>query len=400
MPGYLQGTVATCPTDPALIPGTIRVSLYSMTDDRFARAMINAAKRCVSVQLLMNGHLDRTTDVAWAAVEDEIGIDRRKPSWGHRCHGCRGSGVLHTKMYLFNSTLPAPNTASNKIVHTVFFGSSNMTSNASKVQWNDLYGVRNDRSGLYAQFAHMFDLLKVDVGFQRNLTLPAVPPYAATFWPLPSPTSSDTYMRALNSVSCTGASGAGTHGRTIVNVNMHAWFGTRGLALAKKTRSLYDHGCYVRVLYSFMSYGVFKILHKGTSSRMLVRRTIFSHDRRTAYVYSHFKNIALSGNVAGQRNAKVVWTGSNNFTNEGMNFDEVTVRLASAAAYNSYVGQLKYISARLSSSVYANFSEPSGGGRAPAPVRTAAAAAVPSGPPTITSPDVRVTDGGMPSALD
>ena len=51
-----------------------------------------------------------------------------------------------------------------------------------------------------------------------------------------------------------------TGGRTIVYVNMHAWFGTRGYALAKQVRGLYDRGCYVRVLYSFMSASVFKKL--------------------------------------------------------------------------------------------------------------------------------------------
>ena len=54
-------------------------------------------------------------------------------------------------MYLFDSTVPAPNGSWNKIVKTVVVGSSNMTFNAAKVQWNDLYTVR-DNARLLSQY--------------------------------------------------------------------------------------------------------------------------------------------------------------------------------------------------------------------------------------------------------
>jgi phosphatidylserine/phosphatidylglycerophosphate/cardiolipin synthase-like enzyme len=353
------------------------------------------------VQILMNDHLTRKTDPAWRLLENAFGTSTARTSFAHRCHrGCRGGGVLHTKMYLFDSTTPV--LSANRIRNTVLFGSSNMTSNAAKIQWNDLYGVRNDTSGLYKQFSRMFDLMKADNGYHRNPTLGPAGPFRATFWPAPAG-STDAYLTGLRSVSCTGVSGAGIGGRTVLYINMHAWFGTRGLALANQARRLYNRGCYVRVLYSFMSYGVYKKLHVGTGSRMSVRRTIFSHNGRTAYVYSHLKSIAISGNVAGNRSARVVWTGSNNFTNEGLNFDEVSVRIASASAYNSYARWFKYMSARKSSPVYANYSEPEGGGRAPKRTTAARAIASPSAPadaPTVVSPDVRVSDSGELSVPD
>jgi hypothetical protein len=137
------------------------------------------------------------------------------------------------------------------------------------------------------------------------------------------------------------------------------------MKFADQVRRMYDQGCYVRVLYSFMSYAVFKKLHKGTGSRMSVRRTLFSHDGHTAYLYSHFKNISVSGHVGDDPSARVVWTGSNNFTNDGLHFDEVLLRIASVSTYRAYVDRFKFISTHKSSPIYANYSEPTGGGRAP-----------------------------------
>ena len=50
---------------------------------------------------------------------------------------------------------------------------------------------------------------------------------------------------------------------------------------------------------------------------MSVRRTLFSHNGRTAYLYSHMKNIDISGHVGDDRSTWLAYTGSNNFTNSG-----------------------------------------------------------------------------------
>jgi len=407
MPGYRQAYPGLCPTNPAFVPGIIHVTLYSMMDHRFAAAMAAAHRRCLSVQILMNNHLNRDNDPAWRLLENALGTKVFAPgrmpqrSFAHRCNfACRGHGVLHTKMYLFNSTLR--DDRRNKIRNTVLVGSSNMTSNASMVQWNDLFAQRGN-AGLFRTFSGMFDRLKLDNGYHpepRTITNGA---FRTTFMPQQSP--SDPYLRALGAVRCTGANGgAGVGSRTIIYINMHAWFGTRGMALANKVRSLYAHGCYVRVLYSFMSFKVFKKLQRGTNSRMSVRRTVFSHNNRTAYVYSHFKNIAISGHVGSDRSARIVYTGSNNFTNDGLRrYDEVIMSISSTSAYRAYARQFAYIRQRLSSATYANFSEPTGGGRAPdAPKAVAgtAAAGAPQGTPTIVSPDVQIDPDGEPHVLD
>ena len=407
MPGYREAYPGLCPSDPRLSPGVIRVSLYSMFDRGFAEAMVAARQRCLSVQILMNNHLNRDNDPFWQSLEDSLGTKvfdgagAPRSSFAHRCSfSCRGRGVLHTKMYLFNSTLRDGRL--NKIRNTVLVGSSNMTSNASNIQWNDLF-AQHGNAGLFATFSGMFDRLKRDNGFHPESGTRTNGPFQTTF--MPQRARSDPYMRALGAVRCTGANGGtGIRSRTLVSINMHAWFGTRGMALAKRVRGLYAHGCYVRVLYSFMSFKVFKKLQRGTGSRMSVRRTIFSHDGKTAYVYSHFKNIDISGHVGSDRSARVVYTGSNNFTNDGLRaFDEVIVRIASGSAYRAYSRHFGYIRDRLSSARYANFAEPTGGGRAPddpATVHPKAAAGAPAGTPTIQSPDVTVDKDGEPHVLD
>ena len=356
----------------------------------------------------MNNHLNADTDPAWGTLVNALGKSQAtlsngnpKRSWAHRCsYGCRGSGVLHTKMYLFDSTVPAPAQSANKIVNTVFVGSSNMTQNAAKVQWNDLYGVRGNGE-LYGNFYDMFKRMAKDKT-DRTLRVYSASggKYVTTFWP--QGTSADPEGRLLDSIKCSGATGGtGIGGHSLVYINMHAWFGTRGLAFANKVRGMYNRGCYVRVLYSFMSHAVFKKLHQGTTTRMVVRRTLFSKNGKTAYLYSHFKNIAVSGNVAGNTASRVVWTGSNNFTNDGTHFDEVMMRISDGAAYAQYAKQWTYMRNTKSSPIYANFSEPTGGGRAPAtPQRVAANNNLVSPTaPTITSPDV-VVENGVPKALD
>ncbi len=339
MPGYAQGPRrgGPCPTHASRWPSTIRISLYSMFDGTFARAMRAAHRRCVSVQILMNNHLSGATDPPWALLQRSLGRSVRvhgvaRRSFAKRCHyGCRGHGVLHTKMYLFDSNVPAPYRSRNRIRNTVMVGSSNITSNASGVQWNDLFTIRGN-GRVHRDYAQMFTRMKSGRKSSQLFRF-SEGKFGSTFWPQGSAT--DPYTRVLGAVHCTGANGgSGIVGRTVVYINMHAWFGTRGAKLARQVRGLYNRGCYVRVLYSFMSFTVYRTLHHGTGHRMSVRRTLFSHNGRSAYLYSHMKNIDISGHVGDDRSTWLAYTGSHNFTNSGTHYDEVMLRIRSHPAYD------------------------------------------------------------------
>jgi hypothetical protein len=192
--------------------------------------------------------------------------------------------------------------------------------------------------------------------------------YDAVFYPYRSSTPhTDKTMRALRSVRCTGARGdAGIHGRTVVYIAMHAWFSGRGHWLAREVRHLYNQGCYVRILYSFMSHPTFWTLSHGTGHRMVVRRVLFPGPLGIhAVKYSHLKMFAVSGRIGKNRRDRVVWTGSNNFVTRSLRADEVTLRIKSAWAYRKYVKHWKFMRRRRSSPIWAKFEEPEGGGRAP-----------------------------------
>ena len=219
--------------------------------------------------------------------------------------------------------------------------------------------------------------------------------YRTTFWPVKAGRT-EPFVSLFRSIKCHGVSGgAGVGGRTVVYINMHAWFSARGVKIERAVKSLYRQGCVIKVLYSFMTKGLYHRLKSGTGSRMSLRRTVFStNGDKYADVYSHFKAIAVSGNVAGNHRARVVWTGSNNFTGGGDRNDEVMLRIASIGAFKQYRNQFRHITRRKSSAKWAYFFERAGGGRAPTPHKKFGDS------PTILSPAIRRDENGNPEAVD
>lgn len=265
---------------------------------------------------------------------------------------------MHSKIYLFSRAGHARD--------VVVTGSSNMTQNAVGVQWNDLFTVADDRR-IYDQYTRMYAKMVPD----RRATGPWVftdGPYTSTFYPFRTATArTDRTVRDLRSITCTGARGStGIKGRSVLYVAMHAWYGPRGMYLAREVRRLYRRGCYVRILYSFLSRRIYHVLTDGTRGRMVARRVLFSGPSGvTAEKYSHLKMYAASGHVGKDHRASVVWTGSNNFSDKGERSDEVTLRIASRRVLDAYVAQWRLMRTYRSSPVWAIYTEPRGGGRAP-----------------------------------
>lgn len=357
------GKRAACPTNPKDYPSEIKIALYSIADQSFVDAMINAHKRCVSVKLLMNSHLNVNNSPSWRKLINGIGArgssyaDKR--SFAFRCsNGCLGTTVLHSKFYLFSQA--------NKARDTVMVGSNNMTSNAVNVQWNDLYTVNGNKT-LYDQYLSMFTKMVPD----RSSNGPRIyraGPYTSTFYPFRQANSTnDKTLNALRTIRCTGATGgAGYHGHTVVHIAMHAWHGKRGLYLAKRVRAMYNHGCYVRILYSFMGHGTYTLLTRHTGGRMVVRRVLFpGPSGEYAAKYSHMKMFAASGYVSGDSSSWVTWTGSNNWADRSIRADEVTLRIPFRSVYNAYVDHWNFMRKLRSSATWAIYPEPGGGGRAP-----------------------------------
>ena len=357
------GKQVACPTNPADYPNTIKIALYSIADRSFVDALIAAHHRCVSVKLLMNSHLNVDNSPSWRRLVNGLGTRgsnyANKRSFAYRCsNGCIGSTVLHSKFYLFSQAGSTRN--------VTMTGSSNMTSNAVRVQWNDLYTVDNYQP-IYDAYTTMWNRMVPD----RRGNGPFVfntGPYTSTFYPMRQATrNNDKTLDALQTIHCNGATGgSGYRGHTVVYVVMHSWHGTRGKYLAQRIRAMYEGGCYVRILYSFMGHGTFSLLTRNTNSRMIVRRVLFpGPSGEVAAKYSHMKMFAASGRVGSQTNAHVVWTGSNNWADRSIKADEVTLRIPSTSVYNAYVDHWNFMRARRSSAVWGIWPEPGGGGRVP-----------------------------------
>jgi hypothetical protein len=353
-----------CPRNPKFYPSSIKIATYSIADGRFAHAIAAAQRRCVSVQVLMNSHLTATTSHSYGRIVRSLGLRSKKRwhhqrSFAHRCsNGCLGTSVLHSKIYLFSHAGHARN--------TVITGSSNMTKNAIGIQWNDLYTVNNNAT-MYRQYRAMFNRMVPDHPAKGPYVYRAGP-YTSTFYPYRRATrKTDRTLRSLEAIRCKGArGGTGIKGRTVVYIAMHAWFSKRGTWLARKVRNLYDRGCYVRILYSFLSHPNFYRLTRHTGARMEVRRVLFGGPFGLhATKYSHMKMYAVSGRVGHDRSARIVWTGSNNWVTKSLHADEVTLEIRSARAYRTYVRHWRVMKRTRSSPYWAKFQEPEGGGRAP-----------------------------------
>ena len=352
-----------CPSKPRYYPSAIRIAVYSVVDREFADAIVAAQQRCVSVKILMNSHLSATTSHPWAIIVGALGVRgdhyRHRRSFARRCsNGCLGTSVLHAKFYLFSHA--------GKARDVVMTGSSNISGNAVSVQWNDLFTVRNYPK-LYDQFRHHFGLMVPD----RRGDGPYITNagrYQTTFYPFREATrKTDRTMVALRSVRCAGADGgSGIKGHSVIYIAAHSWFGKRGRYLAAEVRDMYRRGCYVRIIYSMMSRGVYTQLTSGTGPRMRASRVLFPGPRGVvAHKYSHLKMFAVSGHVGSDHSSWYVWTGSNNWTDRGLHADEVTLRIRSHSTYKRYVRHWKFIKHRRSSPVWAKYAEPTGGGRAP-----------------------------------
>jgi phosphatidylserine/phosphatidylglycerophosphate/cardiolipin synthase-like enzyme len=322
---------SACPSNRANYPNTIFIALYSFSDGRVADALIRAHRRCVAVRVLMNDHLSNRDVPAFGRLQRALGSNRAHRSWARRCHnGCRGSvGPLHTKMYLFSKT--------GKAKQVVAFGSSNMTGKAANVQWNDIF-VWKGRAGLYKQFMTIF----TESARDRRARAPLERNYrngdlVTMFWPQPGHTkATDRVLKALKQARCATrpTGGTGFNGHTAVSINIHAMEGDRGLYIANHIVKMRKAGCRVRVLYGLIAPRIHRTFKAGGVAS---RRTIFDRDDNGfTDMYTHMKYLGINGVVGRDRSARVMYTGSENFSHKTVGADEVWQRIPNTRAWKKY----------------------------------------------------------------
>jgi phosphatidylserine/phosphatidylglycerophosphate/cardiolipin synthase-like enzyme len=315
-------------------PGSyIRIALFSFDRKYVASKLIQAHSRGVHVQVLLNDH---QVTPAQKMLHRALGTHRFKKSFAYECsHGCRSHGEnLHTKFYLFSHTGGAH--------QTVMTGSVNLTGNSAINQYNDLW-VRNNTSGLTHAFRKLFKQMRRDK--------PAHPAFLvqnigsdykleATPYPNGGPTH-DPIIKILDNVHCLNAAlgtGNALH-HTVVRVIMHAWNDSRGAYLAQKIRQLYAAGCDVKVMYGISGASVRQVFKNQTGRGYLPVHTTGYDTNEDGFIdlYTHQKELLISGNFGKHPGTKMVVTGSSNWNIDGLRGDEEIFEIRRPRAYAQYI---------------------------------------------------------------
>jgi len=329
----------------------IRIASYSYDRREFTDALIRACNRKVAVQVVLN---DNYVSPQAKRLRTRLGTNI-EPRAKDRCNprpagqaphpepsflvvceqSCRvGAGNQHIKLFMFSRAGSARN--------VIMTGSTNLTYYAAKTHWNDLWTMRGN-GAQFADYSARFRELAQD----RRL---AVPYWRAThgditteFGPKTSARgnrSQDPLVQRLNRVGCRATGGTGVGGRTAIRISMYAWGGDRGLYLARRVADLRRKGCNVRVILSGASKPVKTALRNGGVS---MRSAAMNTDRNTSTGFGttpwehfpHEKWMTLSGTFEG-RARRIVWTGSENWSDISLLNDELTVTIPRATAVGIY----------------------------------------------------------------
>ncbi|WP_188778743.1 phospholipase D-like domain-containing protein [Marmoricola endophyticus] len=350
----------------------IRLSTFTFIDATITEALVAAHRRGVSVQVVVNRYQAKKSKpfrtLSKALNKRPRGtVVTPDTSFVSTCRGsCRGSaGNQHTKIYLFS-----------QVGHAGFvsmIASANLTRFAAVGQWNHL-DVTVGRA-TYTRLRGVFEQMTLDAPspfttfvtkkltawvFPRPGTTPANDPVAADLNRIscvgPAPRVTKTQARRIKAMPkakqvarSKAVAARRTAQRTSIRISMYAWHGDRGVALAKLIRQRADQGCDVRIIYSFASKQVMRVLRaKGHGHGPIpMRRSTTSRGGKVAD-YSHSKYVAVSGtwnNTRGQQ----VWTGSMNFTALGFVSDDIVARYPGPRTYTSYLANFNRVWAAKSS---------------------------------------------------
>lgn len=312
-------------------PGaTIRMAVYSFSHAATAERLVKAYKRGVKVQAIFNDHQTYGPERRLVRV---LGSKTSKGSFAKFCSdSCRGyKGNMHQKVFTFSKAGSAQN--------VVMVGSNNMTKNNAENQWSDIYTSVGDPA-LYWTYSGVFDQMKQDVIQSQQFITARINSYQTDFYPNPSVVSQETdpVWNDLSQISCgTPAPGYGVsvteadgtvRQTTAVRLSHHAWNGDRGIWLARKVGELKRLGCDVRVVYGVGIGGAVKAILENNGIPLKANAV--------PGVRTHQKVLTVNGTYAGNPASKVVWNGSQNWSDGALKRDDTTLRVDNPTVYDQY----------------------------------------------------------------
>lgn len=349
----------------------IRVALYHFTHTRPARALVDASKRGVLVDVILDRQAnevgagetlapaepvepgvvpddgddgdDEVDSLEEAAAGDDLtsaaasglnsaveilrtGLPSGSLIFCTRGDGsCQGNHINHNKMFLFSSLSTGDKTV-------VVQSSANLTT--FKLH-NNLVISRNDKA-LYDGYVQTWNALKArkqNLDFYRSVSGAHTIAY---FYPR---AEGDTILSVLNNVKCTSSSK--------IRVAM-AFFTDGRTAIADKLVSLKKAGCDVRVVMRKAGENSSaNIIKKLKAGKVVVG---LYPDAKGSNIHSKYLLIDSKYDTKGKGFVprKLVWTGSHNYTGGALrNNDETLIRVDNAAIFDAFLRNWNTIRAQI-----------------------------------------------------
>ncbi len=316
--------------------GQIRIASWSFSSKKYRKALNQARKRGVSVQIVLAAR-NKKKNSDWGHLKKAFGTNRAANSWVMRCKkSCRGvKGTQHSKMFLFSQAYQT-----RWITMT---GSGNLTDFAVTGQWNQMTTMVNDAT-VYNQALGIWTEMSRDRKAKPMYRVYETPNNVMYYYPRGGVNpKNDFLMETLNKIKCTGAS-AGARGRTVIRIVNYAWYEDRGRWLARKVRSMWNAGCDISIVYGIMGNTVKEMLYspKGRG-RIPMRQILLTNRNGDPIYYVHDKWIAVSGYYGKDRAANFAMQGSFNISNLGLYSDETFQRLWGRAQYKHFLKDFKLL---------------------------------------------------------
>ncbi len=316
---------------------TIRIAAYLFDMPSTANKLIAAHNRGVRVQLLIDDG-ERSSELA--KVRNALGTNRSKPSYVTTCNsGCHqpSPSIIHSKFYLFSKVGGAN--------YVSMMGSANPWFHNVYNSWNNQQTIVNNKT-IYDSLNRYFNDMLADTNRNAYRTTNSGR-YKLYFFPK---TSGDPMiLEVLHHIDCTGtARGYGSGGRTVIRIAMWGWASARE-DIAKRLNVLHQRGCKIEVLLNKdrTSKTVFAALLKSSPTYGKIK--IYDgwydpNDNGIAGLYIHHKALIISGKWFDHPDTKIVYSGSQNYTDEGLRKNnEIVLRVKNDGVYNAYHSNFNYI---------------------------------------------------------
>ncbi|GAA3617229.1 phospholipase D-like domain-containing protein [Microlunatus ginsengisoli] len=301
----------------------VRGTTWNLTDTAISDAMVRAINWGVTVRLIVAKANCSSSAVAAVVVATIF----HSSSYVRCTVGSARSagGTMHQKSYTFSAV--------DGVRHVAVVGSANATVEGYADQWTDLFQFVN-RKDVYDAYNSVFALQQRD----RNMAKP-YRSYSfnggkggAQFFPVndPTPTAADDPVHArLTSLP----KGRGT----VIRVATYAMHGSRGSWLTNDLIAHARAGSTVVVLTGPPADDALE--RRLRAAGVSVTRAFdpgCSEVENGSCNYIHLKLMTATYVSGGARQYRV-WTGSDNWSTDSLNNDEVTQKIAGKAPYDQYV---------------------------------------------------------------